>query len=342
MKKKIQFLLVPVLLLVFLSSITANASMLESTEDFSSISMSSVSETSSFFSSISTSTDLNSKIMIDTVEVSFFKPTLGAFAVLPTVSTNANYSVDEGNSFWRNDYNVTSIRPDERFFPGYSYSFSLSLVPNEGYAFHEGTQLYLNGDPVTPAFVSSDCLSYYSNTYTLHYEYAIARVDVLVTLPKVGEVAQMPTVPDEGYNIDPDTTYWKDETTGKRVSVGEVFKQGHSYKLYLGIRSDIGFLFTDETTLYVTQSTGGSPAYVTDAVQISIRTETFIQSGTVAFDLRNNNSNSNAPPSIPSFTPELSTTFTSPKTFDAGVGLYIGMSIMAIVGSTVVINKKKN
>ena len=40
-------------------------------------------------------------------------------------------------------------------------------------------------------------------------------------------------------------------------------------------------------------------------------------------------------------TPAGSTTTTSPKTFDAGIAMYVGMALTSVAGSAVVIGKKK-
>ncbi len=189
-------------------------------------------------------------VVIEKVEISFSEPTVGEVAKLPELSLDANYIVNTDNSWWYMHEKGGAMTEGEKFMLGAAYELVLDIVPKDGYCFTEETLLIVNGAPVAPSHISETNISHFSSVYYLRYP--VKRTDVFFEEPTVGETVTVPTVPEDAeYWLDLDNTYWKDELTGEKLSVGDTFEEDRVYKLYICLKPNLENIFSQEVKLYV-------------------------------------------------------------------------------------------
>ena len=266
MKRIIRYVFVAVMIMCLAFGLTANATTVDS-------------------SMLNMQSSSLEKQKINCVEVSYIEPVAGDFPIMATVPIDAKYSIDTAASWWYNCTEANAMRDEQLFFTGGAFELVIRVIPADGYEFDAETKFIVNGETIAPDAISSSELMYISDTYYLRMP--IERADILIVKPEVGKPAVMPVTSDEGYSINTDCTYWKNLTTGEVVSAGDVFEDNNAYGLFLALRSDLEFQFTDEIKLFVTVEDKTAHSYDTQQVEINNFTDSALEAAQLVYTFGN-------------------------------------------------------
>ena len=222
-------------------------------------------------------------IFIDTVEVTFTAPRVGAYPVYSaSVDSGANYFVDPDNGAWWYDINHSFLPQNAKFESGMSYIFEVLIRPKDGYTLGNATSCYLNGHPVGAEYFDTE-----DGGVLIVAAYFplddIKTVSITITEPKAGTHPDYnPVLPDEidlsyhpadfhSSGVENGVRWDETESWETLMVLSGTFENLHAYSVTSFVEAQFGHSFNPSATVYV-NGKQATIAYINaDHTIISIR-----------------------------------------------------------------------
>ena len=180
--------------------------------------------------------------------VTYTEPVVGQPLPMPVAGTG-NCVVNESNTGWYDHTTGQWMSPGDMAEKGHIYYLDLWVAPAAGYEFTEDIKLYVNGVLVEHNEGSDGCIVWNSEDYA--FCDPIAKVELSYDEPVAGQPLSDVTAPaDALYEVEANWYDYNDEDSHDKTP-GTIAVRGHRYDVEIYVNPVEGYMFTQDTEVWV-------------------------------------------------------------------------------------------